>query len=136
MPFKVCSFRSLTASSLSSLHSLTRFLNFFFCILSLPCHLWVHTADLKPTFYQAERASGKGPAVPKAAAVAVAMATQGLRTGCFSLSLLSPASVSYPSSLFFPSILSFKERVNRSDPVRGVQRTALWPLLHGLFLFF
>lgn len=38
-------------------------------------HVCIHSPDIKPNFYQAERASGKGPAVP------VAVAQQGLRTG-------------------------------------------------------
>lgn len=103
------------------------FLTFFSCILSLPCHPWVHTTDRKPTFYQAERASGRGPAEPKAVALAMAMAKQGLRMGCSFLTEPSECSkrLLSLSSLFLPSILSFKERVNMSDPVRGTENCTL-----------
>lgn len=69
-------------------------------------------------------------------ALAMAVARQGLRMECSFLAEPSECSkrLLSLSSLFLPSILSFKEQGNMSDPVEG-QRTAFWPLLHGFFIF-
>lgn len=56
----------------------------------------MQSTNIKSSFYQTRQASAEGPAVP--VAVAVAVAQQGLRTGCSSLSLAGTAGVAFTFS--------------------------------------
>lgn len=101
MLFKICSFLSHSPEShcqqLIEPILTNLFPTFFLYILSHPCHLWFHASDLNPSFYQANQASAKGPAVP--------VARQGQRTGCSSWSILTPGIFSPPSLLSSPMSL-------------------------------